>query len=340
MDCTQTRLVGKTRVAIPPLALGATGLGNVFRAITDEQAHDVVRAALDGGIGLFDVAPVYGFGMAERRVGEALSGVARDRFAVSTKVGYRTVPLGPGEAPSQVWIDAPPMKTVFDFSYDFAMRSLEDSLKRLRLDRIELMAIHDPDEAQGFQPPSGRTPAEVYREVMNGTYRALNDLREQGVIDGIGIGINQADLLMDYARDGEFDFFMLAGRYTLLENDILHTLLHVCTERRISFMAGAPFNSGILSSGAASTATFHYMPPPPEIAAKVARIEAICADFGISLRAAALQFPLRHPAVAASVPGPRTVAQVEANVAAMNETIDEAFWDALRTERLIDPACP
>lgn len=336
----ETRLVGKTDVAIPPLALGGTGLGNVFRAISDEDATATVHAALEGGVGLFDVAPVYGFGMAERRVGEALKGVPRDRFAISTKVGYRMIPLPPGSPPSQVWIGAPPMTTCFDFSYDFAMRSVEESLERLQLDRVELVAIHDPDEAVGFQPPSGRDPQDVYREVLNGTYRALNELREQGVISGVGIGINHAPLLMDYARDGEFDFFMLAGRYTLLDQEILHTLLPVCLERKISLMAGGPYNSGILSSGAVEGALYHYAPAPPEIMRRVARMEQLCATFGISLRAAALQFPLRHPAVAASVPGARSISHINACIAAMNERIDEAFWETLRAEHLVDPASP
>ncbi|MEN9932233.1 MAG: hypothetical protein RIS17_806 [Pseudomonadota bacterium] len=334
------KTVGKTGIAVPPLALGGTGIGNAFRSISDDDATETVHAALDGGIRLLDVAPVYGFGTAERRVGAALSGVARERFMISTKVGYRMIPLEPGDQPNPYWIDAPPVKTCFDFSYDFAMRSLGESLERLKLDRVEFVAIHDPDEAVGFQPPSGRDPKDVYREVFDGTYRALNSLREQGVIDGIGIGINHADLLMDYVRDGDFDFFMLAGRYTLLDHEILHTLLPLCVERKTSIMAGGPLNSGILSTGAVEGAQYHYMPAPPEIMDRVRRIEAICADFGISLRAAALQFPVRHQAVAASVPGARTVAHVNANVAAMSETIAEGFWDALRAERLIDPACP
>jgi len=334
------KTVGKTSLTIAPLALGGTGIGNMLRAVTEEQAHDAVHAALDGGIKLLDVAPVYGYGIAERRVGAALQGVPRDRFAISTKVGYRMVDLEPGDEPNPYWIDAPPVKTVFDFSYDFAMRSIGESLDRLKLDRVELVAIHDPDEAEGYQPPSGRDPADVYREVMNGTYRALNELREQGVIDGVGIGINHARLLMDYAHDGDFDFFMLAGRYTLLEQDILHTLLPVCVERKISLMAGAPFNSGILSTGAVEGAPYHYVPAPPEIMQRVARMEQLCADFGITLRAAALQFPVRHPAVAASVPGARTVAQVDAILDAMRMHIPEGFWDALRAEQLIDPASP
>ena len=340
MDIHRTREIGHSGVAATPLALGGTGLGNMFKAVSDEEARSAVVTSFNAGARVFDIAPVYGYGLGEKRLGAALKGLARDEFVICTKVGYRMVPLPEGQAPSQVWVECPQVTTEFDFSYDFAMRSVEESLKRLGVDRVDLVAIHDPDEAEGFQPPSGRTPEEKFKRAMDGTYRALDALRAQGTIRGVGIGTNQWKILPDYARAGDFDYFMLAGHYTLLEHETLDTLLPVCTEKGVSLLAGGPFNSGILSVGAAAGATYHYVPAPPEILAKVAKMERLCADFGISLRAAALQFPLRHPTVASSVPGARNSAQARANIDAIRETIPEDFWSALKQDHLIDPRCP
>jgi D-threo-aldose 1-dehydrogenase len=232
------------------------------------------------------------------------------------------------------------MRTEFDFSYDAAMRSIESSLERLHLDNVNMVAIHDPDEAAGNDPSSDPYAKSHFREAMDGAYRALHSLRSQGVIGAVGVGINQWQMLTDFAREGDFDYFLLAGRYTLLDHASAKILLPLCIERKVRVVVGGPFNSGILASGAVSGAYYNYAPAPPEILARVQRIEDLCACFNISLRAAALQFPLGHPAVISVIPGARSTAELDENIAALHEPIPSEFWTALQRQQLIDVSVP
>jgi D-threo-aldose 1-dehydrogenase len=336
----QTHKIGNSGTIVTAFGLGGTGLGNLYRAVDDQAAHELVTVAYANGIRYFDTAPVYGLGLSELRLGRSLTALRREDFVLSSKVGYKLVPLREGEPTWDLWDQSPPFRHEYDFSYDGAMRSIEESLLRLKLDRLDLVAIHDPDEGVGNDPGADPYSKSHFSEAMEGAYRALHRLRAEGAIGGIGVGINQWQMLTDFAGAGEFDYFLLAGRYTLLEQTCLHTLLPLCLERHISVVIGGPFNSGILASGAAESAYYNYVPATPEILARVRLLERCCMDFDISLRAAALQFPLGHPAVASVIPGARSAAELQQNLAALRESIPSAFWDELKSRGLIDLAAP
>lgn len=334
------RPVGRSSLSLSVFGLGGTGLGNMYRAVEDRAALNLVAAAYSSGIRYFDTAPVYGFGLSESRLGQSLAGLPREQIVVSTKVGYRLVPLRSGEGSWALWDQTPPYRTEYDFSREATLRSLEGSLERLRLDRLDMVAIHDPDEAMGIDAAADPYAKSHFAEAMDGAYRALHDLRSQGAIGAIGVGINQWQMLVDFAKEGEFDYFLLAGRYTLLEQQALVTLLPLCLQRGISLVVGGPYNSGILASGAVAGAYYNYAPAAPEILERVRRIEAICESFKVPLRAAALQFPLGHPAVAAVIPGARSTRELDENLAAFRESIPEGLWATLKEEKLIEPAAP
>jgi D-threo-aldose 1-dehydrogenase len=322
MDPLRQRAIGRTGLAVTCLGLGGAPLGRP--EIGDEQAVETVRAALGLGVRLLDTAPLYGRGASEARFGRALAGVARDSYVIATKVGRRLpVDLPPGERPPGSEVENLPF---FDFSYDATLRVVEASLRRLGLDRIDILHIHDPDAHEA--------PA------LEGAYRALRRLKEEGVCRAIGAGMNQAEMPARFARAAEFDCFLLAGRYTLLDQIGLRELLPLCAERGISIIIGGPYNSGILATGALPGATYNYQPAPPALLEKTARIQAVCDRYGVPLRAAALQFPLAHPAVAAVIPGAVTPAEAEDNLAMLRWSIPPALWTDLRDEGLIDAAAP
>lgn len=339
MPLLRNRL-GRSSVEVTNLGLGGTGLANIYAPITDEAATDTIRAALAGGINFFDTAPCYGVGLSETRLSRVLPQVPRDSFVLSTKVGYMLDPLPPGQAPEpMIWADPPPFTTHFDFTYDAAMRSIEGSLGRLGLDRLDMVSIHDADETAGADPNAPDPYASSrFEEAMNGAYKALHELREQGVIRAIGAGMNQWRMLADFVRAGDFDFMLCAGRYNLLFWDAWDTLLPLCAEKGVSVIAGGPYASGILGSGAVEGAPYFYQPAPPPVLDHVRTIEALCADFGISLRAAAIHFLLRHTVVASVIPGARSAEELRQNIAALDESVPEGFWTALGNKGLVDPA--
>lgn len=329
--------IGRTGLDVSALGLGGTSLGNLYAAVDADHAADLIRASHAAGITLFDTAPCYGVGLSEMRLGTVLPSLPRDSFVLSTKVGYALVPLGAGEENPSLFVDTPRCRTDYDFSYDGAMRSIEGSLARLGLDRVDMVAIHDPDETVGIDPAADPYARSHFGEAMNGAYRALDKLRGEGVIRAIGVGMNQWRMLVDFVEAGDFDYMLVAGRYTLLQHDATPALTEACRARGVSIIAGGPYSSGILASGAVPGAYFNYAPASEEMLAHVRRIEGQCARFGISLRAAALHFPLRHPAVASVIPGARSAREQEGNLAAMAETVPDAFWDALVAEGLLPP---
>lgn len=331
------RRVGKTDLAVSVLGLGGTSLGNLYAAITADEAGELIQGASAAGVTLFDTAPCYGVGLSEERLGRTLPSLRRDGFVLSTKVGYALVPLAEGEESASLFAETPRRRTEFDFSYDGAMRSLEGSLQRLGLDRVDMVAIHDPDETVGIDPAADPYARSHFREVMQGAYKALASLRSQGVVRAIGVGMNQWRMLVDFAEAGDFDYFLVAGRYTLLDHDAAAQLMPLCLRKNISVIAGGPYCSGILASGPVEGAYYRYEPASGEMLAHVRRIERICADFGLSLRAAALHFALRHPAVVSVVPGARSLAELQQNLDAANETAPPDLWDALAREGLISP---
>lgn len=337
-----TRRLARAGLEVTTLGLGGGALGGLYEPVAAEQAHAAVAAAWERGIRFFDTAPLYGHGRSERRLGAALRGVPRASYVLATKVG---VVIEPDErdaaAAARRYADPWVLDGRYDFGYDACLRSLEASMERLGVDRVDLVNVHDPDEGDSALPPAQRRGVDHLPEVMDGAYRALHELRAQGVVRAIGVGMNGVEPLAAFARAGEFDCFLLAGRYTLLEQGGLDELLPLCRARGIAIVVGGVFNSGILASGAGvATPRYDYAPADAATLARVRAIEALAADHGVTLAAAALQFPLGHPAVATAIPGMRSVAEVDANVAAARQQIPPAFWRALRDERLVDARAP
>ena len=317
--------IGRTGLKVRRLGLGGAPLAGLYTGVTEEQAARVVNTYLDHGPGFIDTAPLYGSGVSETRLGAALSERVRGSFVLATKVGRLLVPDPCRD--QDVWSDdLPPIGPVFDYSYDGTLRSLDESLERLGLDRVDILHIHDPDNH--------------YEEAMKGSYRALVRLRDEGVIRAVGVGMNQAKMLARFAVEGDFDCFLCAGRYTLVDHTALKRLLPLCEERNISIIVGGPYNSGILAQGAVEEATFDYRKAPAQIMDRVRRIEAVCARHGTPLKAAALQFPLAHPAVATVIPGARSPEEVDENAQMAAFEIPSGFWAELREEGLIPEEAP
>ena len=305
--------LGTTQLQVTQLGLGTAPLGGLFEAVADDEAHRVVEAAWNAGIRFFDTAPLYGHGLAELRLGAVLSSKPRDEFVLATKVG-RLLRAGAPPEPGQAYKGVPAVNPVFDFSYDGVMRSVEESLIRLGLDRIDVLHIHDPDDH--------------FEEALTGAYRALDRLRSEGSIRAVGAGMNQSEMLVRFAREANFDCFLLAGRYTLLDRSGAAELLPLCAERRIAIIAGGVYNSGILADPRPG-ATFNYTTAPTELVRRAAELKAVCDRAGASLKAVAIQFPLRHPAVATVLTGCRSVAEVEQNIEAFQADIPDELWPVL-----------
>jgi D-threo-aldose 1-dehydrogenase len=327
MDPRAKVKIGTTELEVTRLGMGGVPLGGLYRDMTEDSANATVQRALKVGINFFDTAPIYGSGKSELRLGRVLSGVKRDSFVVATKVGYALVPQGLHDPAIDFPFDnPPPLGPVFDFGYDAAMRSLEQSQRRLNLQSIDIVHIHDPDDH--------------YEQAMKGAYPALHRLRREGVIRAIGAGMNQAEMLVRLAHEGDFDCFLLAGRYTLIDHTALPELLPLCLKKRISIILGGPFNSGILATGSRPGATFNYVEAPSEFMEKVQKIEEVCERHAVPLKAAALQFPLAHPAVSAVIPGVRSVNEVEENFRLLGHRIPRDFWTELREENLLPQDAP
>ncbi len=340
MKLDERQSVGRYGLEVTRMGFGGAPFGNLFTAIPELDVADCLTAAYGAGIRYFDTAPLYGFGLSERRYGANLSDHDRDEIVISTKVGYSLEPRNSGDLPDGFFVDHPPLKAVYDYSADAVQRSLEGSLERLKTDRIDVVFIHDPDECVSLAPDFDPYAASHFKEAMDETYPVLDDLRSQGVIKAVGVGMNQWQMLSDFARAGDFDCFLLAGRYTLLEQESLQGLLSVCVEKAVRIVVGGPYNSGILATGAVDGAYYNYAPALPEIHRQVSKIQDVCDRHGVRLPAAALQFPLAHPAVACVIPGGRTRAEVEANAGLLEEEIPADFWAEVRSEGLVDPEAP
>jgi D-threo-aldose 1-dehydrogenase len=296
----------------PRTGLGTAPLGGLFQAVDDETALSTIELAWNRGIRFFDTAPLYGLGLSEQRLGRFLAGRPRDDFVLATKVGRLLRADAPPDPRESHWKGVPPVNPVWDFSYDGVLRSVDESLGRLGLDRIDVVHIHDPDDH--------------FEEALSGAYPALDRLRREGVIRAVGAGMNQVELLTRFAREAEFDCFLVAGRYTLLDQVALPELLPLCVERGIAVIAGGVYNSGILAGGT----TFDYRPAPPGLIERAARLEAVCARHDVPLAAAALQFPLRHPAVASVLLGPRSPAQLASSLDLLDVPIPDGLWGELQ----------
>ncbi len=271
---------------------------------------DTIRTALDAGITLIDTAPKYGAGISETRLGLVLADTPRDQFTLATKVGWD---MQPGQRPAPA------------FTRDAVLRGLDDSLERLQLDYVDIVHIHDPDRH--------------YHEAIEEVYPVLDELRSQGAIKAVSAGMNQWEMLMDFIRDGDFDCFMLAGRYTLLEQGAL-PLLDLCAEKEIGILAAGVYNSGILATGAVHGAKYSYRDAPPEILDRTRALDEVCRRYDIPLAAAALQFPLGHPAVSTLVIGFSSPDRVENNLRNLESPIPDELWTELRESGLLAEDCP
>ncbi len=337
MDVVTKRALGKTALEVSQVGFGGAPLGNLFAALSEEVAQETVQAALAAGIRYFDTAPFYGQGLSEHRLGAALRNVARGDYVLSTKIGRLLVPGERHAAVDENFCNALPFDAPFDYSYDGTMRSFEDSLQRLGTNRIDILLIHDVD----VWTHGSREAADArFDEVMAGGYRAMVKLRDEGVIGAIGAGLNEWQACQRFAERGDFDCFLLAGRYTLLEQEALESFLPLCEARNISIVIGGPLNTGILATGAVDGALYDYKPAPPDILARVHAIEAVCARHDVALPAAALQFPLHHPAVATIIPGARTPDEITRNAVTLAAEIPAALWAELKAEGLLRAGAP
>jgi len=317
---------------LPPLGFGGGPIGNLYAAISDAEAAATVAAALDAGLRYFDTAPHYGFGLSETRLGQALA--SRPDVIVSSKVGRLLAPTDAGPGERHGFVDAAPFEPVFDYGYDAVMRSHEESLKRLGRERIDILLAHD----LGCRTHGEDHPARM-RAFFEGGYRAMRDLRDSGAVGAIGLGVNEQAVCEEALEHGDFDVFLLAGRYTLLEQTALDGFLPLCLKRGVRIIVGGPFNSGVLVEDAAG-AHYNYRPAPSEILDRVGRLRAVCAAHAVPLPAAALQFPLAHPAVVSVIPGLGSPAQAVQAAGWMRTPIPGALWDDLRTEGMLHPDAP
>lgn len=353
VDPRELAQLGRTPLKVARLGFGMAPLGGLYAAVSDEDAAQTLDHAWDMGIRYYDVAPLYGYGQAEARLGRLLQTKPRDEFVISTKVGRLLYPLdevianpsldrdwqrlgsvtgigGADDEPDEGLNDwyyrgVPDVRPVYDYSYDGVMRSIEASLKRTGLDRLDILWIHDPDAH--------------WEQAIGGAYPALAELRSQGVVTAIGAGMNQAEMLTRFAREGDFDAFMCAGRYTLLDQRALEELLPVCVEKNIGIVIAGVMNSGLLANPSPES-HFDYAPAPKEWIDRALRLKTVCDRNDVPLRAAALQFVFAHPAVVTVVAGVRKVSHLDDTAAMMQVPIPDALWEELRAEGLLAPDAP
>lgn len=332
--------LGRTGIEVSSVGFGTAPLGDFFERLDEATAIETVASAVTSGINLIDTSPHYGNGLAEHRVGTALRSLAREDVILSTKIGRVMSPASrhgePPPPPPRGFFGGLPHRPAFDYSYDGVMRSFEQSLLRLGTDRIDILLVHDVDPWS-----QGEDMVEIrYRQVMDSGFRALDTLRSQGLVRAIGLGLDDHEWCERFIREGDFDVFLLAGRYSLLEQPALSSLLPLALEKNIGVMLGGVFNSGILATGAVEGARYNYEAAPPDILARVASIERVCSAHGVKLAHAAVQFALAHPAVATIVLGAVHPDEIARNLSAVAAPVPPALWSDLKSEGLLDMAAP
>lgn len=333
------RALGNTGLGITELGFGTAPLGNLFKPLPDAAARETLAAAERAGFGYYDTAPFYGFGLSERRLGDALR--SRSDFVLSTKVGRLLNPI-PGPVDEREvrhgYATPMPFEPVYDYSYDAVMRSFSESLQRLGLSKIDLLYIHDIGELTH----GAENAARMEELTAGGGLKALEELRSSGAISGFGMGVNEIPACLEVMGHARLDVILLAGRYTLLEQNALDELFPRCVEAGTAIVIGGPYNSGILAVGTRTAAPlyYNYEPAPADVIDKVRRIEAVCDRHGVPLPAAALQFPLAHSLVASVIPGLDAPGRVEQTMALYRHKIPAALWRDLRAEKLIRAEAP
>lgn len=330
------KYLGKTSLRMPRLGFGAAPIGNLYQAMSDAMAFETVDSALAAGIRYFDTAPHYGFGLSESRLANAIAN-HRENLIISSKVGRLLVPTSATDYVRHGFANTPALEPVFDYSYDAVMRSFESSLQRLHVNRIDILLAHDLGPLT-----HGDQHDYHFRTFMDGGYRAMHELRAAGLVTAIGLGTNEWQVCEQALAYGDFDGFLLAGRYTLLEQSACDSFLPLCAERGVSVILGGPFNSGILASGVSGAGPFYYNyePAPQAIIQRVARLETLCKQFDIPLAAAALQFPGAHPQVCSVIAGLASPQQVVQAMQWMQHDIPAEFWSVLREQELLDARAP
>jgi len=336
MKASARKRLGPSEVYVTALGLGGAALGNLYAEVDERTACATVQRALDLGVRYFDTSPYYGYGLSEERLGRALVGSDRSLLTISSKVGRRLVPRAGGPRGDQGFIRAHAFDPVFDYSYDGVMRSFAASLERLQMERIDVLLLHD----LGAMTHGAERHAEIFERAMKGGYRALEALRDSGVVGAIGLGVNESEVCVEALGRADFDCFLLAGRYTLLEQDALDRLLPLCQERGASVIVGGPFNSGILVEAEGSERHYDYGNAQAALVERVDRMRGICADHHVPLPAAALHFPLQHPAVVSVIPGARTPKEVEDNATWLELEIPEDLYRNLQSSGLLRADAP
>ncbi len=333
-------LNGRTKrpLQLTRMGFGAAALGNLYRRVSDEDAQDALLCAFDVGLRYFDTAPQYGLGRSEERVGRAMQSFGAENIVLSTKVGRLLFDCEPDEVTPESFVDVPQKRIVFDYTYDGVMRSYEASKARLKTDHVDILLAHDVCAfSQGSQEASDAKVRELFD---GGGYRALVELRDAGDVLAIGAGVNEWQVCEKLLGLGDFDCFLLAGRYTLLEQEALETFLPLCERRDVGIILGGPYNSGILATGAIEGARYNYVPAPPAILDRVRKIESVCQAHGTALMAAALQFVFGHPCVKTVIPGAVNRAELLANARLLEVDIPPSLWTDLKREGLIRADAP
>jgi len=326
---------GRVDLEVTAFGFGTAPIGNIFREIDEATSDAMIQSAWDHGVRYYDTAPMYGHGLSELRTGHSLRWKTRDDLVLSSKVGRRLIPARRQDIDFAPWTNAGAFRIEFDYTYDGTMRAFEDSLQRMALERMDICFIHDIDVfTRGDEQP------EVFKQAMDGSWKALESLRDQGVVKAIGVGVNEWEVCHEALKQRDFDCFLLAGRYTLLEQEALDGFLPLCEERGAAVVVGGGFNSGILATGAVEGAKYNYAPAPADIMEKVQKIEAVCADHNVPLPAAALQFVVAHPAVPSFIAGTRTVEQLEKNLDWFSYEIPSEFWADLKSKGLLREDAP
>lgn len=335
MNLTKKRKFQRAEVSVSEISTGTVQVGNLFRALSNQQAEELLVRSWDYGSRYFDTAPFYGHGLSEHRVGHYLQSKLRDEFVISTKVGRSLISAPVGTFSHGDWVDVPGMKVEFDYSYEGVMKQFESSLQRLLMNRVDILLLHDVDHYT-----HGKNQPKMFEQAIAGAIPAMLKLRDEGEVKAIGAGFNNIDCLIDIVNKADIDCLLVAGRYTLLEQDGAQELMDLCESRGISIILGSIFNSGILATGVKPGARYHYRRAKPEVLSKVSEISTVCTEFGVSLPAAAIQFTAAHPAVTSVCIGASNIKQIENNYKFAAEVIPLEFWSELRKKNLISDWAP
>ncbi|MCK0166786.1 aldo/keto reductase [Jannaschia sp. S6380] len=330
--------LGNGGLTFTELGFGTAPLGNLYRAITDAEADAILDRAWAAGVRYYDTAPLYGLGLSETRLNRFLRDKPRDEYVLSTKVGrYLARATAETRDGHGKWFEVPNRREVYDYSYEGVMRSLEASFERLGVDRIDILFAHDIDVPN--QGSRANVDAKV-DQLMAGGYHALERMRREGAIKAFGAGVNEWEVCQQLAERGDYDLFLLAGRYTLLEQEALTSFLPLCEARGIGIVTGGPYNSGILATGPKAGAYYNYEVADQDVLDRVARIERVCDSHGVKLVDAAFRFPLLHPCTVSVIPGGQGVSEMEGNIAAADADIPAALWSDLKAEGLLRQDAP